>query len=454
VATNVGETNGSRSQAHSPAKRIGMRVCMVSYSFYEGDNRVMRYAETLAKRGDEVEVIALRRRGQQCSENMNGVRVRRIQDRTINEKSRFSYLFRTALFFFRSMCAVSLSHLRKRYSLVHVHSVPDFLVFSAWLPRLTGARIVLDIHDLLPELYAIKFGSGAGSLIFRILQSVERVSAAFADHVIAANHIWHQKLILRSMPAWKCSVLLNFPDRSIFRPRGQGRRDGKFVFLYPGTLSWHQGLDIAIRAFAKIKDEFPQAEFQIYGEGSRKQSLMALARDLGLQGRVLFHASVSLREIAGIIEKADLGVVAKRKDSFGNEAFSTKILEFMAVGVPVVVSDTAIDRYYFSERTVTFFRSGDPDDLARCMRELIRDPEARQRQIRNATEFVGQNDWDSKKDEYLKLVDSLVSNSRQSDMEARRNHEAASVQLPDRGLPQLNSDISRSRARQPEISDK
>jgi hypothetical protein len=105
VATNVGETNGSRSQAHSPAKRIGMRVCMVSYSFYEGDNRVMRYAETLAKRGDEVEVIALRRRGQQCSENINGVRVRRIQDRTINEKSRFSYLFRTALFFFRSICA-------------------------------------------------------------------------------------------------------------------------------------------------------------------------------------------------------------------------------------------------------------------------------------------------------------------------------------------------------------
>lgn len=431
-----------------------MRVCMVSYSFYEGDNRVMRYAETLAKRGDDVEVIALRHRGQQRSEHVNGVRVRRIQGRIINEKSLFSYLFRTALFFFRSMCAVSWGHLRRPYSLIHVHSVPDFLVFSAWLPRLTGARIVLDIHDLLPELYAIKFGSGAGSLIFRILQSVERVSAAFADHVIAANHIWHQKLISRSLPAWKCSVFLNFPDRSIFRPRGQSQRDDKFVFLYPGTLSWHQGLDIAIRAFAKIKDEFPQAEFQIYGEGSRKQSLVELVRDLGLQDRVLFHASVSLREIAGIIEKADLGVVAKRKDSFGNEAFSTKILEFMAVGVPVIVSDTTIDRYYFDERTVTFFRSGDPDDLARCMRELIRDPEARQRQTRNATEFVGQNDWDSKKDEYLKLVHSLVSNQRRSDMEEKRNHEAARVHLPGEGLPRLNCDTSRRRARQPEISNK
>ena len=420
---------------------------MVAYSFYEADNRVMRYAEALAKRGDEVEVIALRHRGQQRSEDMNGVRVRRIQKRIVNEKSPFSYFFRTALFFFRSMFAVSWGHLRKPYSLVHVHSVPDFLVFSAWLPRLTGARVVLDIHDLLPELYASKFGSGAGSLIFRILQSVEHVSAAFADHVIAANHLWHQKLISRSLPAGKCSVYLNFPDRSIFRPRGQSRRDDKFVFLYPGTLSWHQGLDIAIRAFAKIKDEFPQAEFQIYGEGSRKQSLVALARDLGLQDRVLFHGSVSLHDIAGIIENANLGLVPKRKDSFGNEAFSTKILEFMALGVPVIVSDTTIDRYYFDERTVTFFRSGDPDDLARCMRQLIRDPKTRQRQARNATEFVGQNDWDSKKNEYLKLVDSLVSNQRGFDVVEERTHETARVQLLAKGEPHVNCDISNRRAR-------
>jgi glycosyltransferase involved in cell wall biosynthesis len=387
-----------------------MRVCMVTYSFYDHDNRVMRYAEALAKQGHEVEVFGLRHRDQPDTELLRGVRVRRIRRRIINERGRFSYLIRTLLFFFSSMFAVSRSHLRKPYSLVHVHSVPDFLVFAAWLPRLTGARIILDIHDLLPELYVSKFASGSASLIFRVLQRVEQTSAAFADHVIAANHIWQQKLISRSLPASKCSVFMNLPDPSIFSPRGRSRWDDQFLLLYPGTLSWHQGLDIAIRAFAQIKDEFPRAQFDIYGEGSAKPGLMTLARELGLQDRVVFRGAVPLREIASVIENADLGVVAKRNDSFGNEAFSTKILEFMALGVPVVVSETKIDRYYFDDRTVTFFRSGDSDDLARRMRELARNPEARKRQVKNATEFVGRNGWNSKKQEYLSLVDTLVRN--------------------------------------------
>jgi len=99
--------------------------------------------------------------------------------------------------------------------------------------------------------------------------------------------------------------------------------------------------------------------------------------------------------------------VPKRKDNFGNEAFSTKILEFMAVGVPVIVSDTMIDKYYFSDSTVKFFRSGDEDDLARCMREMIDNPSDRLRQIENASRFVSTIDWSAKQSEYLDLVDRL-----------------------------------------------
>jgi glycosyltransferase involved in cell wall biosynthesis len=182
--------------------------------------------------------------------------------------------------------------------------------------------------------------------------------------------------------------------------------------LYPGSLSWHQGLDIAIRAFAKISRFAPQAEFHIYGDGSSKQELLELVKNLGVESQVRMSPARSLREIAQIMETADLGVVPKRNDSFGNEAFSTKTLEFMAMGVPVVVSETMVDRYYFDDSVVKFFRSGDEGDLAHCMLEMIDDSEARQRLVENANRFVKSLDWTARQHEYLELVDQLVLRAR------------------------------------------
>ncbi len=134
------------------------RICMISYSFYENDNRVMRYAEALAKRGDHIDVIALRKEGQPKQETWKGVRVYRIQHRSRDEKGKFTYLFRILKFLFRSMFFLTWKHLHRRYHLVHVHSVPDFEVFAACLAKLLGAKVILDIHDILPEFYTSKFG--------------------------------------------------------------------------------------------------------------------------------------------------------------------------------------------------------------------------------------------------------------------------------------------------------
>jgi glycosyltransferase involved in cell wall biosynthesis len=135
---------------------------------------------------------------------------------------------------------------------------------------------------------------------------------------------------------------------------------------------------------------------------------MRLVEDLGLQERVLFKPMLPIRQIAPVMANADLAVVPKRKDSFGNEAFSTKILEFMSSGVPVVVSDTKIDRYYFNDSVVRFFRDGDEDDLADSMLLLIHNQEFRRRLAANAASYVRNFDWAVKKKTYTGLVDALV----------------------------------------------
>jgi len=384
---------------------------MVAYSFYEADNRVRRYAETLARRGDRVDVVSLRQNGQPARGIINGVHVFRIQRRVVNERSKFSYLGRLLLFFIRSMAFLSVQQMKERYDLVHVHSVPDFEVFAAVVPKLTGSKIILDIHDLVPEFYLSKFSGTERSLTFRLLTTVERVSARFSDHVIAANHIWEKRLQNRSVKESKCTTILNFPDTEIFQARGRNRTDNRFVILYPGTLNYHQGIDIAIRALALIKDQVPEAEFHIYGSGEQLNPLKALVEELGLEKRVFLMGTKPLHEISSVIENADLGVVPKRSNSFGNEAFSTKILEFMSLGVPVVVPDTAIDSYYFNNSVVKFFHANDEKSLADAILLMIKNPELRQKLSRDAAEFVLKYSWDMNKDTYLNLVDSLVQSS-------------------------------------------
>jgi glycosyltransferase involved in cell wall biosynthesis len=385
---------------------------MLAYTLYEFDARVRRYAETLAKRGDDVDVIALGQNHQPPTDIIQGVHLFRIQRRTYNEKARLSYLLKLLLFFLRSTLFLTKRQLQHRYDLIHVHSVPDFEVFAAWLPKLMGSRIILDIHDLVPEFYASKFNVTPRSMIFKLLAAIEWLSAAFADHVIVANDIWRKRLTERSTKESKCTAILNFPDRSVFFQRGRKRNGRKFTMLYPGTLNYHQGVDVAIRAFALIKDAASDAEFHIYGRGPARDSLAALIAELRLEGRVFLKECVATPELATIMENSDLGVVPKRKTPFANEAFSTKILEFMAQGVPVLVSDTLVDRHYFNESLVKFFRGEEERDLADSMLLLFKDEELRHRLAENAGAYVDLNNWDVKKELYLGIVDSLTRNRK------------------------------------------
>ncbi len=316
-----------------------MHVCMVTYSFFETDTRVMMYVNALRGRGDEVEVISLRQAGLPEEKIINGVNVYRIQERSYNERGKFFYLYLLGAFFLRSSIKLMRLHAKRPFDVIHIHSVPDFEVFAAWFLRLKGSRVILDIHDIVPELYAAKFGAKKDSLLFKMLTLVEKASTGYADHVIIANHLW-EKTIRRSVNGRKCSVFLNYPDASIFQRREKVRDDGKSIMIYPGTLNKHQGLDIAIRAFDRIKNQIPSAEFHIYGIGGEKESLEKLIKERGLPKRVLLKGFLPTKEVAKAMAEADLGIVPKRNDPFGGEAFSTKTLEFMSLGIPIIVSES------------------------------------------------------------------------------------------------------------------
>jgi len=398
-----------RETVPASSRNTRKKICMVAYSPYESDNRVRRYAETLAKRGDQVDVIALSREPSQPSvEEIEGVTVYRIQHREHNERSKWTYAWRLLQFLVRSSRALTRLHTRNRYDVIHIHNMPDFLVFAAWYPKVTEAKLILDIHDVVPELFGNKFHSRFKTAYVGLLKAMEKLSAGFVDHVIVSNHLWHKTVVARSVPEHKCSVLINHVDPEMFSRHARTRTDDKFIVLFPGSLQWHQGVDIAIEAFARVKEKVPNAEFHIYcGSGAIQNELRELTRKLGLEGSVKFMKAVPLDQMAQVIANADLGVVPKRADSFGNEAYSTKIMEFMSQGVPVVVSRTKIDAFYFEEGVVHFFRSGDSRSMAEAMLDVINSNELRDSLAIRGYEYVKRHGWDQKKKEYLDLIDSL-----------------------------------------------
>ena len=405
--SDIRDRSGERTAATAPPARR-LRVCHVAYTFYEADNRVIRYAKEMAGRGHSVDVIALRRPDQPMIETVDGVRAIRIQRRSITESTATVYLAKLVWFLTKAFTVLTCLHVKRRYDVVHVHNVPDFLVFSALVPKLTGARIILDIHDIVPELYKGKFGITERSGTFKALLGVERASCSFADHVIVANDLWRDTLLRRSTK--RCTSILNYPDVSLFKPRETGVRThgAPFVFLYPGSLNHHQGVDVAIRAFALARDEMPDAQFHVYGHGPARPMLEQLIQDLQLQERVKIMDRVPIQEMARIIASADVGVVPKRADGFGNEAFSTKILEFMASGVPVIVSRTRVDEHHFNPTLVRFFKPGDERDLATAMLDLYRNAGEAQTRADAARTFAHLHSWQRHGGEYRQLVESLV----------------------------------------------
>lgn len=400
-----------RSNPESVRHGIPRRVCMLAYAFCDTDNRILRYAETLAERGDEVEAIGLRRHGQSRTESINGVHFSRIQARKRDEKGKIDYVTRMLRFMVHSSLLLTCRHLRKPYDLIHVHSVPDFEVFAAWAAKLMGAKVILDIHDIVPEFYVSKFGVSKDAYGFKVLLWVERMSARFADHVIIANHLWYQRLIRRAVPGSRCTAIPNYVDTRTFYPYPRTRDDDRLVLIYPGGLQKHQGLDIAIHAFQRVSERLPRAEFHIYGEGPEKDNLNALIESLGLRGKASIHDSVDIRFVPALLANADIGVVPKRADGFGDEAYSTKILEFMSQGIPVVASRTTIDQFYFGDGSVHFFESGSVDDLARCILELAVDPELRGQLAEKGRAYVARNNWTNKEHEYLGVMDRLFGGS-------------------------------------------
>ncbi len=392
----------------------GRRHCMVVHAYYPlGETRVQREALALIDRGYEVDVVCLRGPGEPAQAVHDGVAVHRLPVGRHRGRGMFVQLLEYLVFLLLAGGALTARHLRRRYDSVQVHNLPDFLVFAALVPKLTRTPVILDLHDLMPEFLAARTGMATTSLPVRLVRLQERVACGFADHVITVTDAWRSTLIARGVPAGKVSVVMNVADRRIFSPGdrliGEPPAGDGFHLVYHGTFTHRYGVDLILDAVGLLRDEVPGLTLTLLGAGDGREELVARRAELGLEACVAISDDmVDASELPARIRTAHAGVVPNRSDVFTDGLLPTKLLEYVAMGTPVIAARTPTIASYFDDDMVAFFEPGNAAALADVIRSLAEDRGRLGALAENAAAFNHKYDWESTAEGYAAVLESLI----------------------------------------------
>jgi glycosyltransferase involved in cell wall biosynthesis len=386
-------------------------VCMVVHSYCPDDPRVARQAEALAARGARVDVICLRDEGEAANEVVRGVRYRRVPIRH-RRGGKIRYLFEYSAFFFVAFFASCLLALRHRYDVFQAHNFPDFLVFCGVLHRLRGARLVLDLHDPMPELFATKFHLREGSLPARFLELQERLSYDYCHLALTPTLAFERALVGRPRDRRKLHVIMNSPDERLFpEPPGPPPRNGSsFRLLFNGVIAFRSGPDLVIRALALVREDIPEVQLDLFGHGDFYDDCVRLARELGVEDIVTFRGQIPFDEMPRHLAKYDLGIVANRLNPFTALAFPTRIFEYLRMRKNAIISRTPAVVDYFGEDGLLYFDPGNEKDLARAILDAHRDPGRAHEVMERGLRVYDRYRWSKERERYLELLDGLVDN--------------------------------------------
>ena len=391
-----------------------IKVCMVVNQNYYTDTRVISYANALCESGAQVHVISAKRLPNSSDSPNPKIRIFSIPIAKSNE-SGLGYIFNYILSIIFFTFYVSFLYIRYRYQLIHVHNMPDTLIFSALVPKLFGCKVILDIHDPMPNVFISKYNKNFKSKLVRLLVIQEQVSASLADEVITANPIFKDELCQRGIPKKKILVVNNIPNPQVFNrdilPEKEAEPSEGFTLIYPGTIAARYSLDIPIRALPRLSKEIPNIKLKIIGKLNQyADDLIRLATQLDVSEHVEIIAHLPASQVAFEIAKANIGIYTAIPDAHMDIAMPGKVLEFVTMGIPVVATRLRILEAFFDDSSIFFFSPGDIDQFSNQVISLYRDPGLRNRFIRNADEvFTNKYLWKDEFIRYLQLVNRLVS---------------------------------------------
>jgi glycosyltransferase involved in cell wall biosynthesis len=397
----------------------GKRAAVLLYSYYPSDPRPRREAEALVSEGMDVELICLRETAAEpACETINGVKVTRLPLHRRRRESKLTYTIQYGSFIVLCAAALARRTLHRRYDLVHVHNMPDVLVLAALVPKLLGARVILDLHDPMPELMMTIYNLRKESRVVGMLRLLEKWSIAFADRIVTVNLACKKIFGARSCSPEKIEVIMNSPDESVFKFRpcamttdGPARDPSKpFNLMCHGSIVERHGHDIAVAAVEQVRRIIPSIQLRIYGRRTAfLDQVMESVREKKLDDAVQYLGACSQEAIVAAIKACDLGIIPNRRAIFTELNTPTRIFEYLACGVPVVSPRAPGILDYFNEQEMIYFELGDADDLARQIEFVHSHPREVQEFVRRGQQIYRSYQWRQERARLVRMTSGLLA---------------------------------------------
>jgi glycosyltransferase involved in cell wall biosynthesis len=389
------------------------RLLMILHDFYPEESRVVAEARAAVAAGFEVDVLALRGPDERALETLDGVHVIRMPIGHRHGASAVAlaaeYIRSTLL---GGLKAARLS-LRGRYDIVHVHNPPDFLVLAAAVPRLRGAKMIVDFHDLTADMYMMRFGNRRGGLIDKALHFVERTAARSADAVITVHEAYREQLARNGVRTDAITVVMNSLDERVLHaaqdaPRGSTTND-VFRVVHHGTVTPHYGVELIVEAVAQARDRVPNIRLELYGSGDALPAVTAHIESLGLADiSTLVPRFLRQEDVVARVQGAAAGVAANLPIPLNRFALPTKLLEYVALGIPAIAPDLPTIRSHFDDDEIWYFTGGDATALADALVALAMDPTEAADRARRAQARYEAYTWRRSEAVYTELLRRLT----------------------------------------------
>jgi glycosyltransferase involved in cell wall biosynthesis len=380
------------------------RVCIVRQTdLYEPP--VRREAEALVAAGFDVEVLMMRGDGRPRRSVENGVEITSLPaSRARSGKTR--YVADYAWFTVLVSGVLTWRHARRRYAVVQVNTMPDFLVFAALGPKLLGARVIASMKEPSPELAVTLYGPGRLS---RVLRSIEQRVLRFADHAFTVTEQMKRRYIEHGAAAERITVVLNGnpPRRPVDRSDSHVPQ-ATFTVICHGSIEDRYGQDTIVGAIALLRDELPELRAVFTGRGSACDELEEQIRRLGLNDVIQFEGWVSSDRLEELLRTSSLGVVAQKASPYSHLVHTNKMVDYWIAGLPVIASRLDAVRAYYGDDVLEYFEPGDAASLAAAIKRLYADPERRAELSTNGRRALAQNGWSVQREVYLGVYDRLL----------------------------------------------
>ena len=383
-------------------------ICIIAYTDYLTDARVIRHAESASSAGYVVDVVTPIIRGQEKSLVLNQVTLHRLRATRYCGPEKGRYILSYINFFLRCVFRISWLHIKNKYRIIIVCNMPDFLVFSTAFAKLSGAKTVLDIHDPMPHIYMAKFSGSRRKHLYHLIILLEKLSAAFSDKVMTVSEPVKRDILLKDgIPADKIVVVTNFADEQIFKIHEDYSIGLPLRMIFYGTISARFGFEDVLSAINKVRHR-DKISFKIIGTGDGEAMLQERIRVLELGNVVEFdNRTYPLWLMPDIIGKHQLGLVPYSPSHATDYMLPVKLLELLAMGIPAITIPNTAIRHYFNESLYFAYNPRIIETLTLLIERLLDEPTLihikREAILKARSKFL----WKNERQKYLDTLSQL-----------------------------------------------